>query len=227
MTQPIVGMVTAIEGKTLHFPLFGRETTPTTVQQRCVLLLQNHEEGTSLSPTCGEQRRPCDFSPRLKGHSTGMCVLAMLPDITNAMMECLVVLINPPKKMWIPHSASNLGTSKKNMKYHGIFFQSSTYWQYVWCQKWSLYYISQVFEVSLFIWLSIETPEPSFTTSKHPKRPPPLKVTFRLPWVGTRTSPDRKERVEKPSTAWESRTRGSKIYQNMVKIGANPREWLW
>lgn len=76
-------MVTAIEGKTFQFPLFGRETTPTAVQQRW---------GRNQSfPTCGEQRRPCDFAPRLKGHSTGMCVLAMKRH-HECMMECFVVL---------------------------------------------------------------------------------------------------------------------------------------
>ena len=99
------------------------------------ILLQNHEEGTSLSPTCGEQRRPCDFSPRLKGHSTGMCVLAMrMHDGVHDGMPCSTYIT--PKKKPVDNSLNLKSRNiKKNMKYHWIFFQSSTYWQYVWCQK--------------------------------------------------------------------------------------------
>lgn len=217
-------MVTAIEGKTLHFPLFGRETTPTTVQQRCVLLLQNHEEGTSLSPTCGEQRRPCDFSPRLKGHSTGMCVLAMLPDITNAMMECLVVLINPPQKMWIPHSASNLGTSKKIWNIMGFFFKVLLTGSMFGAKNDHFIIYPKFLKLAYLFGSALK---PLSQVSPHPSTPkdrPPWKSRFGFPGLGPEHHPIEKKGWKsqaRPESPGQGDQKYIKIWWKLVQILVN------
>ena len=82
--------------------------------------------------------------------------------------------------------------------------------------------VSQLFEVSLFIWLSRWNPEPSFTTSKHPKSP--RKSRFGFPGLGPEHHPIEKEGWKsqaRPESPGQGDQKYIKIWWKLVQILVN------